>query len=265
MISKTGILFLLLMLFVPRLWADSLYVTDRILLGVHKSASNDSPLLQSVPSGTSLEVLAEDNNFKKVRLPDGTQGWVDAAFLVSEQPAPAQYDILLAQHKQTQNALLAVQQKLKKTARELQVRQDEVSNANTSIQELKKKLHSKQPTANAIKENINLKSAEAEIKTLKDRISQFSSHEQAKMDASAEQKNFVAAEKELGNLRARIRIALRSLQGKERLSAKEIADEPPGLPGWFWGVMVLFLIAGLSIGIAIMDYRNRKRHGGFRI
>ncbi len=260
MTPKTGISILLLMLFVHTLWADSLYVTDRILLGVHESASNDSPLLQSVPSGTSLEILAEDNSFKKVRLPNGTQGWVDAAFLVSEQPAPAQYDILLAQDKKTQKTLAALQQKLKKTERDLQVRQDQVSNAKTSIQDLKKKLRSKQPAVAADDEQ-KLKLAEAKIEKLKARISQLSSARQTKIDASARQTNYVAAEKEMANLRNRIDMALRNLQGKELPSV----DEPPGLPSWFWGVMLLFLIAGLTIGIAIMDYRNRKRHGGFRI
>ncbi len=260
MISKTGISILLLVLFAHNLWADSLYVTDRILLGVHETASKDSPLLLSIPSGTSVEVLAENNSFKKVRLPNGTQGWVDAAFLVSEQPAPAQYDILLAQDKRTREELAALQQKLKKTERDLQIRQDQVSNARTSIQDLKKKLQSKHPMA-AVDDEQKLKSAEAEIEKLKAEINQLSSVKQTKIDASTRHANYVAAEKELANLRARIDMALRNLQGKKLPSV----DEPPGLPDWFWGVMLLFLIAGLTIGIAIMDYRNRKRHGGFRI
>lgn len=261
MTSKTGILILLMVLFAHTLWADSLYVTDRILLGVHETASKDSPLLLSIPSGTSVEVLAENNSFKKVRLPNGTQGWVDASFLVSEQPAPAQYDILLAQDKRTRAELAALQEKLKKTERDLQIRQDQVSNARTSIQDLKKKLHSKQPAAAAVDDEQKLKSAEAEIEKLKARISQLGSVKQTKIDAGTRQANYVAAKKELTNLRARIDMALRNLQGKELPSV----DEPPGLPNWFWGVMMLFLIAGLTIGIAIMDYRNRKRHGGFRI
>lgn len=265
MTSKTGISILLLILFTHNLWADSLYVTDRILLGVHGSASKDSPLLQSVPSGTSLEILAKREHFKKVRLPNGTQGWVDEAFLVKEQPAPAQYDILLAKHKRTQQQLAALQQKLKKTERELQIRQDQVSNAKTSMQELKKKIQSKLPTAAAIKEDLKLKSAEAEIEKLKIEISRLEALKQAKMNTGTAQTNFVTAEKELARLRIRIKMALRSLQGKELPTAKEIANEPPGLPDWFWGVMLLFLIAGLATGIAIMDYRNRKRHGGFRI
>ena len=34
--------------------AASLYVTDRIFLGVHQQASEDSPLLESIPSGTAV-------------------------------------------------------------------------------------------------------------------------------------------------------------------------------------------------------------------
>ncbi len=264
MTSKTGISILLLMLFAHSLWADSLYVTDRILLGIHKSASNDSPLLQSVPSGTSLEILAEENSFKKVRLPNGTQGWVDAAFLVKEQPAPAQYDILLAKHKRTQKQLAALQQKLKKTERELQIRQDQVSNAKTSMQELKKKLQNKQPTK-VVAEDQKLQQAKAEIEKLKAQISQLGSLKQIDKDTRKQATNSIAAEKELTRLRIRINMALRNLQGKEPLTPREMASEPPGLPSWFWGVMLLFLIAGFAAGIAIMDYRNRKRHGGFRI
>ena len=265
MTSKTGISILLLMLFAPALWANSLYVTDRILLGVHKSASNDSPLLQSVPSGTSLEVLAEENNFKKVRLPNGTQGWVDEAFLVNEQPAPAQYDILLAKHKRTQKQLAALQQKLKKTERELQIRQDQISNAKTSIQELKKKFQHKQPATAAAEDDRKLKSAETEIEKLKARISELESIKQTNSNIDRQKTDAAATEKELASMRTRINIALLSLQGKEPLTAKDMAGEPPSLPSWFWGVMLLFLIAGLATGIAIMDYRNRKRHGGFRI
>ncbi|HEB55859.1 MAG TPA: TIGR04211 family SH3 domain-containing protein [Gammaproteobacteria bacterium] len=265
MTSKTGISILLLMLFAPALWADSLYVTDRILLGVHKSASNDSPLLQSVPSGTSLEILAEENNFKKVRLPNGTQGWVDEAFLVNEQPAPAQYDILLAKHKRTQKQLAALQQKLKKTERELQIRQDQVSNAKTSMQELKKKLQHKQPAAATVEDDQKLKLAEMEIEKLKARITELESLKQTGANIDKQKTDAAAAEKELASLRTRIKVALLSLQGKEPPTVNGMASEPPGLPGWFWGVMLLFLIAGLATGIAIMDYRHRKRHGGFRI
>ena len=51
--------------------AETLFVTDRILLGIHTEASEESPLLDSVPSGTAVQVLETAEAFKKVRLPNG--------------------------------------------------------------------------------------------------------------------------------------------------------------------------------------------------
>jgi len=260
---KTPISIFMLMLFVQGLCAESLYVTDRILLGVHESASKDSLLVQSVPSGTSLEILAEENSFKKVRTPDGTQGWVDAAFLVKEQPAPAQYDILLAKHKKTEEEIAGLKEKLKKTEKELQVRRDQVSNAQTSMQELKKKFQNQQ-TPVAVDDE-QLKQAEAQINKLKARLRELESAEKTKPETNVNPSDAAQLEKELASLRARVDLAMRSLEGEEILNAKAIAGTRPELPGWYWGVMLLFLVAGIAAGIGVMDYRNRKRHGGFRI
>ncbi len=258
---KTVISVFILTMVSAGLWAESLYVTDRILLGVHETASKDSALIQSAPSGTSLKVLAEENGFKKVALPDGVQGWVDAAFLVSEQPAPAQYDILLAQHKKIKAEMAALKEKLKKTEKELQVRRDQVSNAKTSMEELKKKFSKQQPVK--VVDDEKLKQANAQIEKLKAKITELESEKKVTIEKPAgEEVDTVALEKELAGLRLRVEMAMRSLQGE---ALPNIDDAPPGLPDWYWGVMLLFLIAGLAAGIAIMDYRNRKRHGGFRI
>lgn len=260
---KMRISVFLLMLFTNNLYAESLYVTDRILLGVHDSASKDSLLIQSVPSGTSLEILAEENSFKKVRLPDGSQGWVDAAFLVKEQPAPAQYDILQVKYKKIEQKISTLKEKLKKTERELQVRQDQVSNAKTAMQEMKKKIQNKQPLA--VVDNLQLEQARAEIKELQIKISQLEAAEKTKIEVTDDVRNAAQIEKELASLYARVELAMRSLQGEEILSAEQIASVSPELPSWYWGVMLLFLVGGLAAGIGLMDYYNRKRHGGFRI
>jgi len=254
----------ILLLLATKLSAESLFVTDRILLGIHEAASKDSILIQSVPSGTSLEILAEENEFKKVRLPDGTQGWADTAFLVSEQPAPAQYDILLAKQKKTLKKMEALKATLKKTDKELQVRRDQVSNAKTAMQELKKQIQNKQPGVPVDDEKF--KEAEAEIAKLKASIAKFEAEKKENTkDVTTQEGDTVAVTAELESLRLRIEMALQNLQGKEILSEESAGNQPPGLPGWFWGVMLLFLIAGLVAGIGIMDYRNRKRHGGYRI
>lgn len=261
-INKIISLFVLL-LSVQTLCAESLYVTDRILLGVHETADKDSTLIQSVPSGTSVKILAEENGFKQVGLPDGTQGWVDAAFLVNEQPAPAQYDILLVKYKKTEETIAALKKKMKKNEKELQVRRDQVSNAKTSMQEMKKKFKDQQDPTPVDDEK--LKGAEAEIEQLKTKINELESEQKSQTQENVAPIDTAATEKELASLRARIDMAVRNLQGEEILNVDEAGNTPPGLPSWYWGVMLLFLIGGLTTGIGIMDYRNRKRHGGFRI
>ena len=263
MVLKKIIFIFAALLLTQMIYAENLYVTDRVLLGVHESANKDSTLIQSVPSGTSLKVLAEENGFKKVGLPDGVQGWVDAAFLVSEQPAPAQYDILLTKHKKAEKEIAALKDKLKKLEKEIQVRRDQVSNAKTAMQEMKKKFK-KQPSV-AVVDDKKLEQAEAEITKLQEKISEHEAEIKLQSEVAPEEVDILTTKKELDSLRLRIELAMRSLQGKELLSTKEKGNSPPSLPDWFWGVMLLFLIAGLAAGIAIMDYRNRKRHGGFRI
>lgn len=263
MLLKTHLSIFVLMLLAHNLCAESLYVTDRILLGVHESANKDSLLVQSVPSGTSLEILDEENNLKKVRLPDGTQGWVDAAFLVNEQPAPAQYDTLLAKHKKTEQVIAGLKEKLKKTEKELQVRRDQVSNAKTSMQEMQKKFKN-QPPLTAVDDQ-QLELAKTEIEKLKAIIRERESAEKTNEEVRVNLSDAAQIEKELASLRARVDLAMRSLEGEEILSAEEIASVRPELPSWYWGVMLLFLVGGLAAGIGFMDYRNRKRHGGFRI
>jgi len=143
------------------------------------------------------------------------------------------------------------------------VRRDQVSNAKTSMQELKKKLQGQHPLA--LVDDQQLRDAEVEIDKLKARIRELEAEEKATTEEATKQVDAAAAEKELASLRARIDLALRDLQGHAPQNIENLTHAPPGLPDWYWGVMLLFLITGIVAGIAIMDYRNRKRHGGFRI
>ena len=67
--------------------AETLYVTDRIQLGLHESRSHTSVVAELVPSGTALEALERDGGFVKVRTPGGSEGWMDAAYLTPDLPA----------------------------------------------------------------------------------------------------------------------------------------------------------------------------------
>ena len=67
--------------------AETGYVTDRLILGLHQAADTSDRAFRSLESGQEFEVLSRDRLYAHVRLPDGTQGYVKAAYIVYEKPA----------------------------------------------------------------------------------------------------------------------------------------------------------------------------------
>lgn len=80
---------LLLMLLLTPLGAaaQTAYVTDNLRLGLHQAEDTSDRAFRTLESGQELEVLNRTRNYAQVRLPDGTQGYVKAAYLVDEKPA----------------------------------------------------------------------------------------------------------------------------------------------------------------------------------
>lgn len=77
---------LTLLLPLPSL-AQTAYVTDNLRLGLHRAEDTSDRAFRTLESGQALEVLNRTRNYAQVRLPDGTQGYVKAAYLVDEKPA----------------------------------------------------------------------------------------------------------------------------------------------------------------------------------
>lgn len=81
-------LILAMMLLLPAVAAaDTAYVTDNLRLGLHAAEDTSDRAFRFLESGQPMEVLVRDRNYANVRLPDGTEGWVKAAYLVDEKPA----------------------------------------------------------------------------------------------------------------------------------------------------------------------------------
>ncbi len=76
------------LLFVPPIAiAETAYVTDNLRLGLHRAADTSDRPFRTLESGQSVEVVSQNRNYAQVRLADGTQGYVKAAYLVPEKPA----------------------------------------------------------------------------------------------------------------------------------------------------------------------------------
>lgn len=67
--------------------AETAYVTDNLRLGLHQAADTSDRSFRTLDSGQELEILSRDRNYAHVALPDGTRGYVKAAYLVDEKPA----------------------------------------------------------------------------------------------------------------------------------------------------------------------------------
>lgn len=67
--------------------AETGYVTDRLMLGLHQAADTSDRPFRSLESGTEFEILSRDRLYAHVRLADGTEGYVKAAYVVFEPPA----------------------------------------------------------------------------------------------------------------------------------------------------------------------------------
>ena len=81
-------LFCLLLLSSPAISvAETAYVTDNLRLGIHQAADTSDRAFRMLESGQALEILTRDRNYAHVRLPDGTEGYVKAAYLVDDKPA----------------------------------------------------------------------------------------------------------------------------------------------------------------------------------
>jgi len=134
------------LVFVP-LWvaAETVYVTDNLKLGLHQAADTSGRAFRTLESGQEMEVLLRDRNYAHVQLPDGIQGYVKAAYLVTEKPArlivaqtQAEVDRLTRELEETRQAFAgpaATIDSLKQQATDLQAKLDESNATNAELSE----------------------------------------------------------------------------------------------------------------------------------
>lgn len=245
--------------------AEKRYVTDRILLGIHAEPNEASTLIKSVPSGTELEVIDTATGFLKIKLDDGTEGWVSSGFVMKETPATRKYDVLSHQYEKTTQELDKLKTEFEKNRRELQVRRDQVSNATTTIKELKKQVKKGGVVVDPEIQN-KLTAAEKQVEELQAKVKEL--EVKPKPELTIDQKkiiedlNQVKAQNE--QLQQRIDVSLAHLTGKRIPTPEELASIRPQFPMWYWSLLVIVLLIGVVAGYFYMDYRFRSRHGGFR-
>ena len=94
--------------------AETVYVTDNLRLGMHQAPDTSDRAFRTLESGQELEIITRNRNYAQVTLPDGTHGYVKAAYLVSEKPAKLIVN-------ETQAALTQLQEELDTTKAQVSV------------------------------------------------------------------------------------------------------------------------------------------------
>ena len=107
--------------------AETAYVTDLLRLGIHRAQDTSDRPFENLVSGTELEVLERAPNYARVRTPEGREGWVKSAFIVTEIPARTRVAVLegeleavRAALRERETALVAAEETASRVSREME-------------------------------------------------------------------------------------------------------------------------------------------------
>ncbi|HBT83565.1 MAG TPA: TIGR04211 family SH3 domain-containing protein [Desulfuromonas sp.] len=69
--------------------AETRYVTDMLFVSLRQGPADNAPALTTLQSGNSVEVLADQGRFLKVKTPSGAEGYILKQYLVVAAPKAA--------------------------------------------------------------------------------------------------------------------------------------------------------------------------------
>ncbi len=227
-----------------QLQAETVYITDSLLVGLHEEKSIDSAILKVLPTGTALEVIKRNGESVNVRDKDGVVGWISNNYLINNNP-----DENVAMDSS------AAQVRIRDLEAELQnIRMQQTKPHQWQIIDpeeiVKIKNDNKKLNQQINSEKLKSGELQAKLAELKNLISKNGS-----------KKGLTDKIKLLTEKNVQLEDEIKQFQ-QDRKIAKPFVDDlnvhnPIVLSG-------IALLLGLFIGIILMDWRARRRHGGLR-
>lgn len=237
--------------------ADTAFVIDRLLVGIHETKETDSAIVKVVPTGTQLEVIKRDGDIANVREPGGASGWVDAAYLSPEPPAR----LRVAALEKSKGALEARLKQLEQAAHggAPAAARSVVEPASAEIDTL-------------TKENTDLKGKLSDEKLRAETLQTEAStlRAQVKSTALPPDARIVELERSRDELEQTLEDAQQKLaEYGARTSLDDTATLLPLVLREYAKsiVLIALVLAALAFGtgLYVADILNRRRHGGFRL
>ena len=250
-ISYTNIsyrsLFFIFVLFTvqaAKLQAETVYITDSLLVGLHEEKSIDSAILKVLPTGTALEVIKRNGESVNVRDKDGVVGWISNNYLISNNP--------------DENVAMD------SSAAQVRIRDLEAELQNLRMQQTKPHQWQIIDPEEIVKIKNDNKKLNQQINSEKLKSGEM----QAKL---AELRNQISQSGSNNKNANKIRLLTKTnAQLKEKIKQLQTSSQPKiSIPDNLnisnpLIVTVIALFIGLLIGIIFMDWRARQRHGGLR-
>lgn len=148
--NRRAWLVLVLLLLTTTAAAETRYISDYLIVTVRSGAGNQYKILETIPTGTPVEVLEETPTHVKVVTPKGTEGYIRKQYVSSEIPKARQIEQLqsriaeleeqLQQQEQHYSAQLenagAEQQRIAELSNELETTRAELKQVQTDYQAL---------------------------------------------------------------------------------------------------------------------------------
>jgi hypothetical protein len=94
--------------------AETLYVAERMRIGLRAEATETGAVVKTIETGTPLEAIERVENFVHVRDPQGTVGWAEARYLTPDAPARLQLVKLQEDLARSRSQTAEAQAQLKK-------------------------------------------------------------------------------------------------------------------------------------------------------
>lgn len=228
MVKIKSILFSVLILFANFAHAETVYVIDELKIGLHESPSINSPIIKLITSGTELSIVDRIDDLVQVKDPEGTQGWINEKYVLNNKPGKARINELEKEIELLKSGTLMT----------------ENNNDSAEQKELIQQLNS---------ERLKSGDLQAQLADLRAKIANVDNSDQ-----------FASTINSLTKENEQLKAQLES----SGIQIEETSDSMFfSLQGWkqYLFAILIVLIIGMVAGAFVLDYFNRRRHGGFRV
>lgn len=172
--------------------AETVYVSDMQFVAIRESINNDSRATErGIKSGTPLTVLERQDDYVKVRTPDGNQGWLPTYFITENRVSRDELVYLQEQLASAKEAKLTAEDELQQSLNSNNKLQDEVAALSAQNQKLENQLNGVSDLAQQAQEIVSSNDeADYKIESLQNQVNALLTQNK-ELNSSTEQRWFL--------------------------------------------------------------------------